>query len=99
VRDLCRQSFVEILSSLDRCRPCQWLVFPTGVNQAAVAVGSEGIGGVNPKVFCDRRPLCDLQDTSLRARLAIFRRPNSHYDPAWISERSSISRQFGLSDL
>jgi hypothetical protein len=65
---------VEILSSPDCCRPCQWLVFPTGVNQASAAVGSEGIGGTNPKVFRDRRPLCNLQDTSTRTSSTIFRR-------------------------
>lgn len=35
---------------------------------------------MNPKVFCDRRPLCDLQDSSICASLTIFRKPNSHYD-------------------
>ena len=78
--ELCRQSSVGILSSPDRCRPCQRLLFLTGLNQAAVAVGSEGIGGVNPKVFCDRRPLCDLQDWSICASLTIFHSRNWHYD-------------------
>ena len=77
---------MEILSSPDRCRPCQWLLFPTGLNQAAVAVGSEGIGAVNPKVFCDRRPLCDLQDASKRTSFTIFRSTNRAYDRYGISQ-------------
>jgi len=77
-----------ILSSPDRCRPCQWLFFLTGLNQAAVAVGSEGIGGVNRKVFRDRMPLCDLQDTLKLTRFTIFRKSNRPYDRVWISGRS-----------
>jgi hypothetical protein len=71
---------VEILSSPDRRRPCQRLLFLTGLNQAAFAVGSRGIGGANPKVFCDRIPLCDLQDASIRTTFAIFRRSNRTHD-------------------
>jgi hypothetical protein len=93
VLELCCQSSVGILSSPDRCHPCQWLLFLTGVNQAAVAVGSRGIGGANPKVFCDRIPLCDQQDTSTLARFAIFRRSNRTHDRHGNSNRSTAAVQ------
>lgn len=35
---------------------------------------------MNPKVFCDRMPLCDLQDSSICASLTIFHSRNWHYD-------------------
>lgn len=35
---------------------------------------------MNRKVFCDRMPLCDLQDSSICASLTIFRSRNWHYD-------------------
>jgi hypothetical protein len=86
VRELCRQS-LGLIGSPDRSRPCRWLLFLTGLNQAAVAVGSKGIGGVNPKVFRDRRPLCDLQKASTPSSLTIFRRSNRPYDRSRNSNR------------
>ena len=94
MHELCRQSIVGILSSADRCRPCCWLVFLSCVNQAAAAVGSEGIGGANPKVFCDRRPLCDLQNASTRTSSTIFRKSNRTYDRhATSSELSATEKK------
>lgn len=86
-----------ILSSPDRCRPCQWLFFLTGLIQAAVAVRSEGIGGVNRKVFRDRMPLCDLQDASRLTRFTIFRSTNRAYDRHRTWDESRNRRQIHLS--